>query len=105
MRLAVLCARSRALCLPSAAYWKPDPAQVWTYTGEISAAEGKPLEPMCLHVYVRPATIESFKDVQGAWRDDNTSARHSLSPGVRFSMYCSTTHSSAATMVEFVTNQ
>ncbi|CAM9256918.1 unnamed protein product [Ectocarpus sp. 12 AP-2014] len=57
-------------------------AEVWTYTGEISAAEGKPLEPMCLHVYARPATIESFKDVHGALKDDNTSARHSLSPGL-----------------------
>lgn len=39
---------------------------------------------MCLHVYVRPATIESFKaNVQGAWTDDNKRARHSLSPGVR----------------------
>lgn len=39
---------------------------------------------MCLHVYVRPATIESFKalNLQGAWRDDNKDARHSLSPDV-----------------------
>lgn len=58
--------------------------QVWTYTGDINAAEGKPIKPMCLHVYVRPATIESFKalNLQGAWRDDNKDARHSLSPGV-----------------------
>lgn len=42
------------------------------------------MEPMCLHVYVRPATIESFKaNVQGAWTDDNKRTRHSLSPGVR----------------------
>eukprot|EP00752_Nemacystus_decipiens_P007988 g7136.t1 len=57
-------------------------AEVWTYTGDINAAEGKPIEPMCIHVYVRPATIESFKALilQGAWRDDNKDARHTISP-------------------------
>lgn len=57
---------------------------MWTYAGDFSAAEGKAVEPRCLHVYVRPATIESFKtNVQGAWTDDNKRTRHSLSPGVR----------------------
>ncbi|CAN0063951.1 unnamed protein product [Pylaiella littoralis] len=59
-------------------------AEVWTYTGDFSSTEGKPLEPLCLHAYVRPATIESFKklNIVGAWADDNKSARHSLSPGL-----------------------
>eukprot|EP00904_Undaria_pinnatifida_P012454 jgi/Undpi1/8339/HiC_scaffold_25.g10808.m1 len=58
-------------------------AEVWTYAGDFSAAEGKAVEPRCLHVYVRPATIESFKtNVQGAWTDDNKRTRHSLSPGL-----------------------
>lgn len=60
--------------------------QVWTYTGDFSAAEGKPIEPMCLHVYVRPATIESFKalNLQGAWRAENKDAIHSISPAVSY---------------------
>ena len=64
--------------------------QVWTYTGDFSAAEGKPIDPMCLHVYVRPATIESFKalNLQGAWRADNKDAIHSISPGVSCAWYC-----------------
>lgn len=47
------------------------------------------MEPLCLHAYVRPATIESFKklNIVGAWADDNKSARHSLSPGVRHVLF------------------
>lgn len=40
------------------------------------------MEPMCLHTYVRPATIESFKELNLAWTGHNHTARHSLSPGV-----------------------
>eukprot|EP00903_Cladosiphon_okamuranus_P011854 g11136.t1 len=59
-------------------------AEVWTYTGDFSAKEGKPIEPMCLHVYVKPATIESFKklNLQGAWRAEDKDAIHSISPGL-----------------------
>ncbi|CAM9489288.1 unnamed protein product [Scytosiphon promiscuus] len=57
-------------------------AEVWTYTGDFSASEGKPVEPMCLHTYVRPATIESYKELNLAWTGHNHDARHSLSPGL-----------------------
>lgn len=57
---------------------------MWTYTGDYSAAEGKAVEPMLLHVYTSPATIESFGGrLKGVWSGDGKGARHSLSPSVR----------------------
>lgn len=48
-------------------------------------SEGKAVEPQCLHVYVRPATIESYGDkVKGVWAEGNTRVRHALSQEVRF---------------------
>ncbi|CAM9867618.1 unnamed protein product, partial [Sphacelaria rigidula] len=55
--------------------------QVWTYTGDYSAVEGKAVEPLLLHVYTTPATIETFGGkLQGVWSGDGNGARHSLSP-------------------------
>lgn len=48
-------------------------------------SEGKAVEPQCLHVYVRPATIESYGDkVKGVWAEGNTRVRHALSQEVCF---------------------